>query len=358
MTAKELKRIFQKGECLSLDTMRLYNEGKLNKKSMHEVEKHLLECGLCAGAVDGINQKRLSEVNKLTEHIQRRLAVYMNTPPSVSFFRRFGFTIIAALILLAGGCSWWYFSRDKKQTSKNLDSTFIIENKNSTSENSIADNSRQVSYEQKNETATASETPTELNDHKSVVTSSKMENLPAVLPQQQNTLTVGQTASNSNQIPVSNSDNSDLTNGPNTRNANSNAPVRIKSVQVYPPVTLNDKSTRKNSKDGQLGRTGNSEAAFQIDQMPSFPGGDDALANYFTSNFNPISVDRAKLTRYATGIMFVVNAKTGAVSSPQLSVPISPEIDAEILRVIQAMPNWNPGKKRGDVQIMLGITFE
>src|SRR5665213_3395222 len=103
MTAKELKRIFQKGECLSLDTMRLYNEGKLNKKSMHEVEKHLLECGLCAGAVDGINQKRLSEVNKLTEHIQRRLAVYMNTPPSVSFFRRFGFTIIAALILLAGG---------------------------------------------------------------------------------------------------------------------------------------------------------------------------------------------------------------------------------------------------------------
>src|ERR1041384_7094841 len=103
MTAKELKRIFQKGECLTLDVMRLYNEKKLNKKSMHEVEKHLLECGLCAAAVDGLNPKRINEVNKLAEHIQRRLAVYMNTPPRVPFFRRFGFAIISALLLLGGG---------------------------------------------------------------------------------------------------------------------------------------------------------------------------------------------------------------------------------------------------------------
>ena len=56
--------------------------------------------------------------------------------------------------------------------------------------------------------------------------------------------------------------------------------------------------------------------------------------------------------------MFQVNAKTGEVTSASLSVPVSVLTDAELLRVIEAMPNWNPGKKRGSVDVMLGITFE
>ena len=150
MTAKELKRIFQKGECLSLDTMRLYNEGKLNKKSMHELEKHLLECALCSGAVDGLNQRRLTEVNKLTDHIQRRLAVYMNTPPKIPFFRRFATLLIAGFILLVGSCSWWFFASNKKndQSKSTEISTPLIGNSSMSGVNSNTENELAVSQPQ------------------------------------------------------------------------------------------------------------------------------------------------------------------------------------------------------------------
>lgn len=357
MTAKELKRIFQKGECLSLDTMRLYNDGKLNKKSMHEVEKHLLECGLCAGAVDGLNQRRLNEVNKLTEHIQRRLAVYMNTPPRVPFFRRFGIAIITGSILLVGSCSWWLFSHGKKAGNATISNPITTNNNLALSQSPISNSAEPVSFQSQNNSQTVSGNEQNVIDNKNNPPSSPMQNLPADLPGKQNTLTVGQPNQNLGDNNASNPENNDPVVGTSSRTANASQPLRVKNVLVYPPVTL-DKSTRKESQGGQLTRSQNSDASFQLDQMPTYPGGDEALRNFIMANFKPTVADRAKLTRYATGVMFVVNAKTGAISSTNISFSISPEIDAELLRVINAMPNWNPGKKRGEVQVMLGITFE
>jgi hypothetical protein len=120
MTANELKRIFQKGECLSLDTMKLYAEGKLEKKSAHVVEEHLLECGLCAGAMEGLNSRRIAEVTKLSTHIQKRLSVYLNNPPKIPFFRRYGFTIIAGFLLLGGGSTAVYLATKKSGADQRL----------------------------------------------------------------------------------------------------------------------------------------------------------------------------------------------------------------------------------------------
>jgi len=82
MNPKELKQIFQRGKCLSLESMRLYNEGKLHSKTTHEVEKHLLECSLCASAIDGLSARRITDVTNVSSNINKRLAVYMNTPPT------------------------------------------------------------------------------------------------------------------------------------------------------------------------------------------------------------------------------------------------------------------------------------
>ena len=182
---------------------------------------------------------------------------------------------------------------------------------------------------------------------------SKIEDLPADLPGQSNTFTIKEEPVASTTQTTS----SETPGGPNTRTEN--APLRVKSVLVYMPVTHNNKPTRKEAKDGQLGRpSDNSGSGFELDQMPTFPGGDAALRNFIMSNFKPTLADREKLTRYATGVRFVVNSKTGAISAPEISFSISPEIDKELLRVINSIPNYNPGKKRGEVDIMIGITFE
>lgn len=100
MTSRELKRIFQKGECLSLETIRSYQQKKLPVKSMYEVEKHLLACSLCATANEGYSIRGARDIDKVSKGVQRRLAVYMNTPPRTSFFKRFGMTITGSFVVI------------------------------------------------------------------------------------------------------------------------------------------------------------------------------------------------------------------------------------------------------------------
>ncbi len=362
MTAKELKRIFQNGECLSLDTMRLYNDGKLNKKTVHEVEKHLLECGLCAAAVDGLTTRRMGEINKLSSHIQRRLAVYMNTPPRVSFFRRFGMAIVTGAVLVTGGVTWWYFAQSERKDAPQLSDTVLVPASDPSFIQPPGSSSVQPAERPHDNGAVI--VPGETGSNAKLADNSghspaRMQNLPADQPGSAKTLTVKQEEpADPQSTRTEDPGNTETAQGPDTRSAVNKLPLRIKSVQVYPPVTHSDKNTRKESKNGQLGRKDGSDAAFKLDEMPSFPGGDAALRSYITSNFNPTAADREKLKRYSTGVLFVVNSRTGAISAPELSFSISPEIDAELLRVINAMPSWNPGKKRGEVDVMIGITFE
>lgn len=355
MTAKELKRIFSKGECLSLDALRLYNDGKLSKKSMHEVEMHLLECNLCSGAVDGLNAKRITEINKLSEHIQRRLAVYMNTPPRVPFFQRFGMVIIAAIILLGIGGTCVYFSLDNKEKPVLSDTSATNKKKenNPPASSSVEEgNDQQLAS---NESQTPLIIP--VSNENVNVTEHPFTGQPVKTEDVSSSAPVGQpTSSTAKQENPQSHPTAETAPGSNTRTEN--APLRVKLVQIYPSVTHNDKSARKESKDGQLGKPSGNTSSFTMDEMPSFPGGNDALRNYIFSNFKPTNADKTKLTKYATGVRYIVNAKTGAISSPELSVSISPEIDKEILRVIGSLPNYTPGKKRGEIEVVIGITFE
>ena len=352
MTQKELKRIFSKGECLSLDALRLYNEGKLSKKSMHEIEMHLIECNLCSGAVDGLNTKRVAEVNKLSDHIQRRLAVYMNTPPRVPFFQRFGLVLITGVILLAVGGTCVYFSIDRKKAEPLISDTSATNMQKDVSSSMKQENNSPRVSTQQGESVQLPVENVSVNDENYSTSSpaSKIEILPADLPGQQNAITVKQ------DIPAATNSKDESSNGSTTRSDNS--PLRVKLVQIYPAVTHNDKSSRKAAKDGQLGKPSANSSSFELDEMPSFPGGNEALRNYIISNFKPAAADKSKLTKFATGVRFVVNSKTGVISAPEISVSISPEIDKEILRVISSLPNYTPGKKRGEIEVVIGITFE
>lgn len=359
MTAKELNRIFQKGECLSLDTMRLYIDGKLHPKSMHEVEKHLIECSLCSAAMDGLTPRRMKEVNRLSQHIEKRLAVYMNTPPPVPFFRRFGLAIAGGILLIGGTVTWWVLSGNNSHAVPGHDTAVISDTKQQnvvTPPPSV--NTSAVTDPAQDNNSAVTYNPVVENHNPGAA--AKMQELPASLPGQTNTLSVTQeqqaTAPNTTntskpgtEIPAS---------AANSRNATASQPLRIKNVQVYPAVTHSEKKSRKESGDGQLGRSQGSDASFKLDEMPSYPGGDQALKAYIMDNFKPMNVDRSKITRLSTGVMFIVNSKTGVISAPELSFSISPDVDAELMRIIKAMPNWDPGKKRGEVDVMLGITFE
>jgi hypothetical protein len=335
--------------------MRMYNEGKLPSKSAHQVEEHLLECSLCASAIDGLSKTRISDVTKVSSNIHKRLAVYMNTPPHTPILSRFGVAMIVSSVLIVISLTTWFLTREKEASGKEIaDSGAVQQYQPPSPDKSSYEIPEPGSVERSQENGAVSvlNSP-EINEHPEP-NPFGAENTPGARAGNEpvEALIVAPQEELQNQPPVPEE---------NTRVAQTDQFLRIKSVVVYPPTTHSDKKPKSNDGgggNGQLNRTQNTKGDFELDEMPTYPGGNEALKAYILANFKPQKEDKDNLKRKTTGVMFQVNAKTGEVSGASMSFMISPLTDAELMRVFGAMPNWNPGTKRGTVDVMVGITFE
>ena len=89
------------------------------------------------------------------------------------------------------------------------------------------------------------------------------------------------------------------------------------------------------------------QVIFQVvDEMPSFPGGMRECMMFLGRNIKyPVLAQKAKIEGRVI-VQFVVD-KDGSISDTKVVRSVSPELDAEALRVVGLMPKWNPGKQRG-----------
>lgn len=81
-----------------------------------------------------------------------------------------------------------------------------------------------------------------------------------------------------------------------------------------------------------------------MDSMPSYPGGETAMALFIKDNI----VYPEKSIEYGDhGKVFAkfVVEKDGRVSNVKIARGVTQELDEEALRVIRLMPKWNPGYK-------------
>jgi TonB family protein len=97
----------------------------------------------------------------------------------------------------------------------------------------------------------------------------------------------------------------------------------------------------------------------EVDKLPEYPGGTEAMIKYLTSN---IRYPEIALKEKTTGKVFVsfVVAKDGKVTKATIKKGVSKELDAEALRVVTAMPKWTPGEKDGkkvDAEMVLPVSF-
>ena len=89
------------------------------------------------------------------------------------------------------------------------------------------------------------------------------------------------------------------------------------------------------------------EVIFQVvEQMPEFPGGMMAAMEFLAKNIKyPAAAQEAKIEGRVI-VQFVVG-KDGSISDVKIARGVSPDLDAEAMRVVSLMPKWNPGKQRG-----------
>jgi len=96
-----------------------------------------------------------------------------------------------------------------------------------------------------------------------------------------------------------------------------------------------------------------------IEQMPVFPGGDEALMNFISGNIK-YPVEAFQYNEQGKVIVrFVVN-KEGKVEKAQVIRGVSSSVDRESLRVVNLIPDFTPGKQNGkvvNVYYTLPITF-
>ena len=83
-----------------------------------------------------------------------------------------------------------------------------------------------------------------------------------------------------------------------------------------------------------------------VEEMPQFPGGPSKLFEFLAQNVNyPTEAEKANIQGRVIAT-FVVE-KDGSISNVKVVKSIDPLLDAEAVRVINAMPNWIPGKQNG-----------
>mgnify|MGYP002623739083 CR=1 FL=1 len=96
-----------------------------------------------------------------------------------------------------------------------------------------------------------------------------------------------------------------------------------------------------------------------VEQMPSFPGGPQALFEYLSKNIKYPVVAEENNIQGRVIVTFVVE-RDGSITDVKVVKSVDPSLDKEAKRVVQSMPRWIPGKQNGSavrVKYTVPVTF-
>ena len=93
-------------------------------------------------------------------------------------------------------------------------------------------------------------------------------------------------------------------------------------------------------------------AANRPDRAPVYPGGEMALGMFFLEHIKYPEAARVKQLSGTVLVTATVNAD-GSVTNPVVAKSLSPECDAEALRVVPLLTGWQPAMRRGRPLAML-----
>lgn len=97
-----------------------------------------------------------------------------------------------------------------------------------------------------------------------------------------------------------------------------------------------------------------------VEQMPNFPGGNVKLMEYIGSHLQYPKVAQDKGIQGRVIVSFVVNTD-GSISDAEIVRSLDPSCDEEVLRLVNSMPRWIPGKTDGKnvrVQYTMPLMFK
>ena len=126
-----------------------------------------------------------------------------------------------------------------------------------------------------------------------------------------------------------------------------NATIKTGNSQTIQVVATDVQKTEKQEAKEEGTAKPNNERAFDVvEEMPQFPGGAAKLLEFLSQTIK-YPEDAVKAGTQGRVIATFVVEKDGSISDAHVVKPVSTSLDAEALRVLNAMPAWTPGKQGG-----------
>ncbi|MEC5147173.1 TonB family protein [Chitinophaga sp. 212800010-3] len=97
-----------------------------------------------------------------------------------------------------------------------------------------------------------------------------------------------------------------------------------------------------------------------VEQPPTFPGGEEALAKYLSKNIHYPRVAQENGISGTVFVQFVVDSEGNIKDVKTVGAAKGGGLEEEAVRVVRTMPKWKPGKQNGrqvSVQFNLPIRF-
>jgi TonB family protein len=129
----------------------------------------------------------------------------------------------------------------------------------------------------------------------------------------------------------------------------------IAAMPKWKPGEMNGKPVRiEMTQPIKFVLEGEGPSTLPVIVKPSFPGGDSALAAYIKQNLIYPKKEKKHHKEGTVEIGFTVNTD-GTISNVEVKseVPGAPGLTKEAVRLVKAMPQWNPGKLNASVTPMV-----
>ncbi len=138
----------------------------------------------------------------------------------------------------------------------------------------------------------------------------------------------------------------------NVSPSNAVQPAQPEAAPAAVEKTADKQATESSAPDDKVYKS--------VEQMPRFPGGEAALMKYLMMNIKyPENAVKNDIQGRVI-VQFIVD-KTGQVGEVKVVRPVDEEVDAEAIRVVKTLPNFEPGRQDGkavSVWYTLPINFK
>ena len=139
------------------------------------------------------------------------------------------------------------------------------------------------------------------------------------------------------------------TSSPTLTFKNNSVEIIDENYSTYDPYLeelLQDEKKEKEKKDQTKTDVVDNQLYTQVDAMPSFPGGEAGLMAFMAKNLRfPYSAQQKKIQNTVLCSFFI--EKDGTIKQVDIIISVDPILDREAIRVIKALPRWQPARKNG-----------